>query len=238
MQLAHKMICAGTHHNCTVDFNNPWCAQKPEEPDGLEEPDELDFDDSDEFEAAMAAWQEWLASIPKLDKSHIIHIDQKKSYFNSQKCPYYDGFLARWSDCRVCEVPIDDAIKTTGFYMIDDLDFSGSNFPTHVNKFNCYHNNKFYPHCEIKFMWEHLGLRFKIVAGVWEPRMELEFPETMKQKVITTTSKRSFYSIWTGSQSRWTPHQVLPVCERNQRQAITGDESPDGEARTQSTFVD
>ena len=203
--LAHKMICAGTHHNCTVDFNNPWCAQKPEEPDGLEEPDELDFDDSDEFEAAMAAWQEWLASIPKLDKSHIIHIDQKKSYFNSQKCPYYDGFLARWSDCRVCEVPIDDAIKTTGFYMIDDLDVSGSKFLTHVNKFNCYHNNKFYPHCEIKFMWEHLGLRFKIVAGVWGPRMELEFPETMKQKVITTTSKRSFYSIWTGSQSRWTP---------------------------------
>ena len=141
--------------------------------------DELDYKNKEEYLKAKERHTPQQVQIPTMKVpsiEHIKHIDQKKAYYNFKKCPYYDGFMARWSDCRVCDVPIEDAIKTAGFYMVNELDFSNCKYPKHINSFNCYKNHIIYPHFEIKFMRD-IGLKFKIVAGCWGTKMDMIFPE-------------------------------------------------------------
>ena len=221
---------------------------EPEEPshdpldlDSCDESDDEEFEkEHDEWREKHEAWKklhcvyQW-CQIHKLKqfknscakgKKSILHIDQSKAYFNFKMCPFYDGLLGRWSDCRVCEVPIEDAIQTTGFYLIDQLDYTQCKFPEHVKGFICYKNKHLYAHCEIKFMHEHLGLRFKIIAGVWGPKMDLEFPESMKGKMddmnqpccCEENNKQcccvSHYSKWCGRQGRCSENKKLQFLHR------------------------
>ena len=253
--LAEKMISAAIHFSTSaVDFNNPWVKYTQDGQKGVEqamfcEPTKPAYENDYSYKKYKKQHKAWTRKYGLLiwcarhklrqsrcakSKKDIFHIDQKKAYFNFRKCPFYDGFLGRWSDVRVCEVPLEDAKQTAGFYVIDELDFSQCKFPEHVKDFNCYRNNHLYAHPEIKFMHEHLGLRFKIIAGVWGPKMDLKFPDSMKDKMdcmnqpCRCKEKNKpcecvpHYARWVGINSLCSPNKKLQFLHHDDNHKLLG----------------
>ena len=133
----------------------------------------------------------------KYDINKIKHIDMEKAYFNFKKCPLYDGFLQKPGPFQVCEIPLNDAMTTPGYYTIDELNWKGVHENTRkiIKKLKIYFNKLTFPHFELK-MLHNLGLKFKIIAGTSGVKCDLNFGADM----LTKENGVRHYARWTGIQ--------------------------------------
>jgi len=136
-------------------------------------------------------------------------IDQKKAYYNFQKCKYYEGFLGKCTDFRKC-----NKIMGTGLYLIKDLKCNTiskntKKFCRYNDIMQLYKNNNVYTSAELRMLSDY-GFSYTIIAGAYAlDKLEFSFGEEMLNKIAKTpyvdeqgnfTMKgSSFYALCTGS---------------------------------------
>jgi hypothetical protein len=145
---------------------------------------------------------------PRLD---VKCIDQKKAYYNFQKCKYYEGFLGKITDFRKC-----NKIMGVGLYLIKDIKISKKSKMNQYNQImQIYKNNNVYTSAELRMLSDY-GFTYTIVAGAYSlNKLEFHFGEEMLNKVAKTPYVdeegnfsmvgSSFYALCTGS---WDSHHT------------------------------
>ena len=145
---------------------------------------------------------------PRLD---VKCIDQKKAYYNFQKCKYYEGFLGKITDFRKC-----NKIMGVGLYLIKDIKITKKSKMNQYNQImQIYKDNNVYTSAELRMLSDH-GFSYKIVAGAYSlNKLEFHFGEEMLNKIAKTPYVdeegnfsmigSSFYALCTGS---WDSHHT------------------------------
>ena len=145
---------------------------------------------------------------PRLD---VKCIDQKKAYYNFQKCKYYEGFLGKITDFRKC-----DRIMGVGLYLIKNIKITKKSKMNQYNQImQIYKDNNVYTSAELRMLSDH-GFSYKIVAGAYSlNKLEFHFGEEMLNKIAKTPYVdeegnfsmvgSSFYALCTGA---WDSHHT------------------------------
>ncbi|MAB40031.1 MAG: hypothetical protein CL525_13190, partial [Aequorivita sp.] len=129
--------------------------------------------------------------------NNIKMFDQQKSFYNFDKCPYYNGFCLNPHTVIYNNIPLEDVLssKEQGFYKIDNIDYSkASNIDSFFFK-KYIVNDSFLPQPVLKALHNH-KISFDIVGAVYGVKGNIKFTKNMTQKI----DKVPFYSIWVGNQ--------------------------------------
>lgn len=132
------------------------------------------------------------------------HIDMTKAYTQFKKCKYYEGFLGKITDFRLCQ-SIEFMKKNLGYYRVGNFDWSGVSPKVRqmLEHLRIYYDYNIYPSPELKRLLD-LGMKFNILEGCWGASVFFEFNEEMLNGVdlIVVNKKEKklpWYSKWSGS---------------------------------------
>jgi len=123
-------------------------------------------------------------------KKNWEHIDQSKSYTRSKDYEFFEGFIGKITDFRLC-----DRIEGIGFYYISNIDFTRCNihFKRLIQYTDIYRGKDIWSSVELKYL-QRKGATFKIIMGAWGITEDFDFPTTFYEKLGDVP----YYSIYTG----------------------------------------
>ena len=115
--------------------------------------------------------------------NNVKHIDQEKSYSNSNKSQFYSGFLGKIKEYRKMKT-----FDRAGLYYIDNLDFTNSPLKDIQTKLNLYKNKTIYPKPDLDCLTFY-NVKFEVVCGLVGDTFNFEWTEDMKTKKYVFNDK-------------------------------------------------